>query len=283
MGLLIAFCVAQVGSLFSADAWFNITFIAGEVKNPRRNIPLSLAAGTGLVILLYILTNVGYLFTLPIKDIQHAPDDRVATACLGVAFGQAGETIMAVAIVVSTFGCNNGIVLSGARVYCAMARDRLFFEAVGRLNHRRVPAVGLFLQCVWACLLVLPRTRLRDPAGHPLRDPTTGLEQYGNLYSNLLDYVIFSVLIFYVLTVVGLFVLRHRQPDAPRPYRAIGYPIVPALYILGATVILVVLAIYRTQTTWPGLLIVLTGVPVYFLWKMISPGTPSTPSAEPTG
>ncbi len=151
-----------------------------------------------------------------------------------------------------------------------MARDGLFFRATGRLNARHVPAVGLVLQCVWACLLVLPRTRLRDAAGAPLLDPATGLEQYGNLYSNLLDYVVFAVLIFYVLTIVGLFVLRRTRPDAERPYRAFGYPVVPALYIVVASAIAVVLLVYKTQTTWPGLVIVLTGIPVYLLWRRFS-------------
>ncbi|MEW6368841.1 MAG: amino acid permease [Acidobacteriota bacterium] len=270
LGLLIAICVAQVGSLFSADAWNNITFTAGEVKNARRNIPLSLAFGTALVTLLYILSNVSYLVTLPVADIQRAPDDRVATAALGVVFGDAGAAIMAVAIMISTFGCNNGLILAGARVYYAMARDGLFFNATGRLNSKHVPAVGLALQAVWASLLVLPRTRLYDAAGAPLVDPVSRQEVYGNLYSNLLDYVIFSVLIFYALTIVGLFVLRRRRPDAERPYRAFGYPVVPLLYCVAATVILVSLLLYRTQTTWPGLLIVLTGIPVYFLWRMLS-------------
>jgi basic amino acid/polyamine antiporter, APA family len=258
-GLFIAFCVAQVGSLFSADAWNNITFTAGEVKNPRRNIPLSLAAGTGLVIALYVLVNVAYLCMLPLDKIQHAPDDRVATAAIESVFSGAGPVIMAVAIMVSTFGCNNGLILAGARVYYAMARDGLFFKATAKLNGHGVPAVGLVLQCVWSALLVLPRTRLRDPA--------TGQEQYGNLYSNLLDYVIFAVLIFYVLTIAGLFVLRRKRPDAERPYRAFGYPLVPALYILAASAILLVLLFYKTQTSWPGLLIVLAGVPVYFMWR----------------
>jgi len=258
-GLFIAFCVAQVGSLFSSDAWNNVTFTAGEVKNPRRNLPLSLAAGTGLVTALYLLANLAYLCLLPLNDIQHAPDDRVATAAIQTVFHGAGAAIMAVAIMVSTFGCNNGLILSGARVYYAMARDGLFFRSIGRLNARNVPAVGLVLQCIWTCLLVLPRTRLRDPA--------TGLEHYGNLYSDLLDKVIFAVLIFYVLTIAGLFVLRRKRPDAERPYRAWGYPVVPALYLVAATAILLVLLFYKTATTWPGLAIVLTGLPVYFLWK----------------
>jgi len=274
LGFLVAFGVAQVGSLFSSDAWNNITFIAGEVKEPRRNLPLSLAAGTGLVTVLYILANVAYLCLLPLDRIQHAPDDRVATAAVEVVFSGAGAIIMAVAIMISTFGCNNGLILAGARVYFAMARDGLFFKAAANLNRRSVPAVGLALQCVWAVLLVLPRTRLRDAVtGAPLRD-AAGLEQYGNLYSNLLDYVIFAVLIFYVLTIAGIFVLRRKQPDADRPYRAFGYPMVPALYLFAACAIMVVLILYKTETTWPGLLIVLTGVPVYFLWR--KPGvTPS--------
>ncbi|MBU6399561.1 MAG: amino acid permease, partial [Verrucomicrobia bacterium] len=181
-GLFIAFCVAQVGSLFSADAWNNITFTAGEVKQPQRTLPLALAAGTTLVIALYLLANLAYLCLLPLGQIQHAPDDRVATAAMQTVFSGTGAAIMAVAIMVSTFGCNNGLILAGARVYYAMARDGLFFRATGRLNPARVPAVGLLLQGVWAALLVLPRTRLRDPA--------TGAETYGNLYGNLLTYVI---------------------------------------------------------------------------------------------
>ena len=257
-GLLVAFCVGQVGSLFSSDAWNNITFTAGEVKNPRRNLPLALAAGTGLVTVLYILANLAYLCLLPLNQIQHAPDDRVATAAIETVFHGTGPVIMAIAIMVSTFGCNNGLILSGARVYYAMARDGLFFKSTGELNARSVPAMGLVLQCVWACLLVLPRTRSLDANGTP---------QYGNLYSTLLDYVIFAVLIFYVLTIAGVFVLRRKQPQLERPYRAIGYPVVPALYILGASVILVVLLFYQTKTSIPGLLIVLAGVPVYFFWR----------------
>jgi basic amino acid/polyamine antiporter, APA family len=266
-GLFVAFCVAQVGSLFSSDAWNNITFTAGEVKEPRRNIPLSLAAGTGLVTLLYVLANVAYLCLLPLDKIQNAPDDRVATAAIETVFSGEGAVIMAVAIMISTFGCNNGLILAGARVYYAMARDGLFFKATGRLNARRVPAVGLLLQCVWTCLLVLPRTRLRDATGSPKLDPATHLEQYGNLYSNLLDYVVFAVLIFYVLTILGLFILRRKRPDVERPYRAFGYPVVPALYVGVASAILLVLLFYKTETSWPGLLIVLAGVPAYFLWN----------------
>src|SRR5947208_1909293 len=271
LGMLIAICVGQVGSLFSSDAWNNITFTAGEVRDPRRNIPLSLFFGTALVITLYLLANVAYLCVLPLEKIQHAPDDRVGTAAMEVMFGGAGAAIMAVAIMISTFGCCNGLILAGARVYYAMALDGLFFKSTGRLNAKHVPAMALALQGVWTALLVLPRTRLRDPVTNaPILD-ASGVEQYGNLYGMLLDYVVFAVLIFYVLTIAGVFVLRHTQPQAERPYRAFGYPVLPAFYIVAATVILIVLAIYRTQTSWPGLLLVLAGVPVYFLWRRSRP------------
>jgi APA family basic amino acid/polyamine antiporter len=269
-GLLIAFCVSQVGSLFSSDAWNNITFTAGEVKNPGRNIPLSLAFGTGLVTVLYILANVAYLFILPLDQIQHAPDDRVATAAMETVFHGAGPLIMAVAIMISTFGCINGLILSGARVYYAMARDGLFFKATGNLNAKSVPAVALVLQGLWTGLLVLPRTRLHDETGAPLIDPATHLQKYGNLYSNLLDYVVFAVLIFYVLTIAGIFVLRKKQPGVERPYRAFGYPLVPVLYILAATLIMSVLLLYKTAKAGPGLVIVLAGVPAYLLWRRAS-------------
>jgi APA family basic amino acid/polyamine antiporter len=254
-GLFIAVCVSQTGSLFSADAWNNITFTAGEVKDPRRTIPLSLALGTIVVIGLYLLANVAYLVTLPFDQIQHAPSDRVATATLNLIVPGLGATIMAIGIMISTFGCTNGLILAGARASYAMARDRLFFRAAGRLNDAKVPAWALFLQGGWAAFLVLPRTY----------DSVTG--QYGNLYSNLLDYVISAALIFYILTIAGVFRLRTKRPERERPYRAWGYPLVPALYIVGAATILLVLFIYRTATTWPGLIIVLLGVPVYFLWK----------------
>jgi APA family basic amino acid/polyamine antiporter len=259
LGLLIAICVAQVGSLFSSDAWNNITFTAGEVKNPRRNIPLSLALGTGLVITLYLLANVAYLSLLPLEQIQHAQDDRVGTAAIEMVFSGAGAAIMAIAIMISTFGCSNGLILAGARVYYAMAKDGLFFKSTGTLNSMHVPAIALVLQGIWTALLVLPRTRLVDAK--------TGAVSYGNLYGDLLDYVVFAVLIFYVLTIAGIFVLRRKQPNAERPYRAFGYPVIPALYILGATVILLVLLVYKTQMSFRGLVIVLAGVPVYFLWR----------------
>jgi basic amino acid/polyamine antiporter, APA family len=254
-GLFVAVCVSQTGSLFSADAWNNITFTAGEVKDPRRNIPLSLALGTFIVIGLYLLANVAYLVTLPFEQIQHAPGDRVATATLNAIWPGLGPTIMAIGIMVSTFGCTNGLILAGARAYYAMARDGLFFRNAGQLNGAKVPAWGLVLQGVWAAFLVLPRTY----------DPATRV--YGNLYNNLLDYVISAALIFYILTIAGIFRLRQTRPSADRPYRAIGYPVVPSLYIAGAATILLVLFLYRPATTWPGLAIVLLGVPVYFAWK----------------
>jgi APA family basic amino acid/polyamine antiporter len=259
-GLFVGICVAQTNSLFSADAWNNITFIAGEVKEPRRNIPLSLAFGTLVVIGLYLLANVAYLATLPFASIQNAPSDRVASETANVIFPGAGATIMAVAIMISTFGCNNGLILAGARAYYAMARDGLFFRRVGELNKNHVPAWGLIIQGIWAGVLVLPRTVKTNSAGDVVG--------YGNLYGNLLDYVISAALIFYILTIAGLFLLRWKCPDAERPYKAFGYPIIPILYIIGAGTILLVLFVYQTATTWPGLLIVISGVPIYFIWKL---------------
>jgi APA family basic amino acid/polyamine antiporter len=254
-GILVALCVAQTGSLFSADAWNNITFTAGEVKDPRRNIPLSLALGTIIVISLYLLANLAYLVTLPFEAIQQAPADRVATSTLDAIFPGAGAAIMAIAIMISTFGCNNGLILAGARAYYAMARDSLFFRRAGELNAARVPAWGLLLQGIWAAALVLPRTF----------NPATS--QYGNLYGNLLDYVVSAALLFYILTIAGVFRLRATRPDADRPYKALGYPVVPALYIAGALTILVVLLIYRPATTWPGFVIVLLGIPAFLAMR----------------
>ena len=266
VGLFAGICVAQTNSLFSADAWNNITFTAGEVRNPRRDIPLSLALGTFLVIALYLLANVAYLVTLPFETIQTIPADRVASATMDKIFeSSVGGTIMAIAIMISTFGCNNGLILAGARAYYAMARDGLFFQAAARLNRKHVPAWALVVQGIWAAALILPRTV-------ESRDADTGKVIYGNLYSSLLQYVISAALIFYILTIVGIFRLRRTEPDAERPYRAFGYPLVPALYILGASVILVVLFVCQPKTTWPGLAIVATGFPVYFLWRKF--GTP---------
>jgi len=268
-GLFVGICVAQTNSLFSADAWNNITFTAGEVKNPKRNIPLSLALGTFLVIGLYLLANVAYLMTLPFETIQAVPSDRVAAATANVIFGNAGTAIMAVAIMVSTFGCNNGLILAGARLYWAMAHDGLFFRRSGELNNHHVPAWGLVIQGIWSAALVLPRTITGV-------DAATGKTTYGNLYGNLLTYVISAALIFYILTIIGIFRLRSTRPNAERPYRAFGYPIVPALYVIGAAVILGVLFVYQTQTTWPGLIIIATGIPVYFIWRKLG-----APSPEP--
>jgi APA family basic amino acid/polyamine antiporter len=246
--------VAQVGSLFSADAWNNVTFTAGEVRNPQRNLPLSLAAGTGAVILIYIAVNFIYLLVLPLwgdpaattvlgRGIQYASEDRVATAVMQQMVPY-GARLMALAILVSTFGCNNGLILAGSRVYYAMARDGLFFRSVGRLHPRyRTPHISLAVQAVWAAVLCLSGS-----------------------YGQLLDYTIFAVLLFYILTLVGLFVLRRTRPDAPRPYRALGYPVLPAVYILLAIMIDIVLLRYKPQYTWPGLIIVLLGIPVYFVW-----------------
>src|SRR5438128_3077941 len=258
LGLVVAFGVSQVGSLFSADAWNNIGFTAAEVKNPKRDVALSMALGTIIVITLYCLANLAYLLTLPLQQIQTAADDRVATVALSAILGPAGAAIMAVAIVISTFGCNNGLILAGARVSYAMARDGLFFRFTGKLNEKRVPANALILQGIWIVILILLRTRHVDAAENVT---------YGNLYSDLLDYVVFSVLIFYALTIAGIFVLRRKRPGAERPYRAAGYPVVPLLYIAAALAIMFVLLLYKTQTTWPGLKIVLIGVPVYLLWS----------------
>lgn len=257
-GLLLALAVAQVGSLFSADAWNNIGFTAGEVKNPKRDVALSMAFGTVIVITLYVLANLAYLCALPLAQIQNAPDGRVATAALSAIFGAKGAVLMAVAIIISTFGCNNGLILAGSRVAYAMARDGLFFRATGTLNEKGVPGTALVYQGIWISILILLRTR--TPGGG-----------YGNLYNDLLNYVVFAVLLFYVLTIAGIFVLRRTRPDAERPYKAFGYPIVPLLYIVAATGIMVVLLLYRTQTAGAGMGIVLIGLPVYWFWSRQSP------------
>jgi len=256
VGSLTILAVAQVGSLFSADAWNNVTFTAGEVKNPSRNLPLSLAIGTGVVILLYVLCNLIYLTTLPLdgspngaaileRGIKYATEDRVGTAVMTQMLGSAGGALMAVAIMLSTFGCANGLILAGARVYYAMARDGLFFRNVARLHPTyKTPVVSLMVQMIWTSILCLSGT-----------------------YGQLLDYIIFAVLVFYILTIVGLFVLRRTHAQAERPYRAVGYPLLPAIYIVMALFIDVVLLRYKPQYTWPGLIIVLIGIPVYFLWS----------------
>lgn len=256
VGVLTIVAVAQVGSLFSSDAWNNVTFTAGEVKNPSRNLPLSLALGTGIVILLYVAANVIYLNVLPLdgsptgativeRGIKYATEDRVGTAVMQQMFGPTGGALMAIAILISTFGCCNGLILAGSRVYYAMAKDGLFFRNVARLNPTyKTPGVSLMVQMVWTCVLCLSGT-----------------------YGQLLDYIIFAVLVFYILTIVGLFVLRRTHPTAERPYRAVGYPVLPAVYILMALFIDLVLLRYKPQYTWPGLIIVLVGIPVYYLWS----------------
>lgn len=256
VNLLIIVAVVQVGSLFSADAWNNITFTAGEVKNPRRNIPLSLILGVGFVLVIYLLASIAYLLVLPLygdphgqsvlaRGIQYASEDRVGAAALEQIFGSLGAYLMAGAILISTFGCANGLTLAGARVYYAMSRDGLFFQSVGKLHPRfKTPVAGLFIQALWTAVLCVSGS-----------------------YSQLLDYIIFAVLLFYILTIAGLFVLRVRKPHEPRPYKALGYPFLPGLYIALATGICVVLLRYKPQYTWPGLILVLLGIPVYLLWS----------------
>jgi len=254
-GLFAAICVSQSGSMFSADAWHNVTFAGGEVKNPRVTMPRALAIGTMCVTGLYVLANVAYLLVLPLGAIQHAPSDRVATAMLEAIFPGWGAVLMAAAIMISTFGCINALILAGPRVYYSMAHDGLFPKSAGNLNRAHVPGWSLMIQGVWASLLVLPRTY------------NTATHTYGSLYSNLLDYVISAALIFYVLAIAGVIRLRIVRPDAPRPYRALGYPVVPLLYIAGGCTVLVCLFAYRPATTWPGLLIVLCGLPIYLLMR----------------
>ncbi|MGA8027619.1 MAG: APC family permease, partial [Bryobacteraceae bacterium] len=254
-GLFAAICVSQSGSLFSADAWHDITFAAGEVKNPDITMPRALAWGTICVTGLYFLANVAYLLVLPLGAIQHAPSDRVATAMLQVIFPGWGTVLMAAAIMISTFGCMNALILAGPRVYYSMAQDGLFPRSAGNLNSAHVPGWSLMIQGVWSAALVLPRTY----------DPAT--RAYGNLYNNLLNYVISAALIFYVLTIAGVIRLRIKQPGARRPYRAWGYPMVPLVYIVGGTAVLACLFAYRPATTWPGLLIVLCGLPIYWITK----------------
>lgn len=262
-GLLVALGVAQVGSLFSSDAWNNIGFTAAEVKNPKRDVALSMAFGTLIVTALYCFANLAYTFTMTLHQIQTAPDDRVATAALSVIFGPVGASIMAVAIIISTFGCNNGLILAGSRVIYAMANDGLFFRATGKLNQRGVPGVALIIQGVWIAILIMLRTVKPDGT-------------YGNLYSDLLDYVVFAALMFYVLTIAGVFVLRKKRPEAERPYKAFGYPFVPVLYVAAASAIMLILLLYKTQTAWPGLVIVLLGVPVYLLWSRVGANSSGT-------
>jgi APA family basic amino acid/polyamine antiporter len=256
--LIAAIGTSLVGSLFSSDAWYDVTFISGEVINPKRNVPLSLVLGTLIVSVLYLLTNLVYIMILPLsgspegtdilsRGIQYATDDRVATSAMSVVFGDYAATIMAVFIMISTFGCDHGLILAGPRVYYAMARDRLFFKKVGEINKKGVPGFAIAIQGVWSVLLCLSGT-----------------------YSDLLDYVIFAVLLFFGLTILAIFILRIRKPDLPRPYKTLGYPVIPALYILATTFIMIVLLIYKPKYTFPGLIIVLLGIPVFYIWRRFS-------------
>ena len=250
-GLIVAIGVAQSGSLFSADAWHDVTFMAGEVRDPRRTMPKALAIGCAAVVGLYFLVNVIYLLVLPLPAIQNAPADRVATAVVEYILPGYGSTLMAIAIMISTFGCVNALVLTGARAYHAMAHDKLFFPRAAELNKANVPGHSLWMQGAWSAALVLPRTF----------DVATG--KYGNLYGNLLDYVVSAALIFYILTIAAVFRLRATRPNEERLYRVPLFPLIPALYILGAAVVLVILFAYRPATTWPGLVIVLMGAVLY--------------------
>jgi APA family basic amino acid/polyamine antiporter len=257
----MAFMAAMVGSLFSADAWNNIAFAGEEVKEPHRNLARSMALGTALVTLLYTLANVAYLCLLPLhgssegasvveRGIQYATEDRVGTAAMQSLLGPGGGMLMAAFVVISTFGCLNGLILAGPRLYYAMARDGLFFRKASGLSDHGVPSWGLWIQGAWAGVLTL-----------------------SGRYGDLLDYIIMAALLFYALTVLGLFVLRRRSPDHPRPYRVPGYPWLPALYIIASTAIMIDLLIVKPAYTWPGLLIVLSGIPVFFLWKRRAPQT----------
>ena len=250
---------AMVGPLFAQSAWNNVTFTGGEVRDPGRNLPRALLIGCTLVVALYLLANLAYVVTLPLPAIQNAPQNRVATAAMQAVFGPPGTIIMAIAIMISTFGCNNGLILAGARVYYAMARDDLFFKKVGLLNNRKVPAVALVLQGIWAACLTLPRTVTTNPE--------TGAVTYGNVYTQLLEYIISADLVFYALMVGAVIVMRRKAPDIERPYRTLGYPIVPLVYITIAVLIVLDLAWLAPWTSGIGYLIVLTGIPVYFVWR----------------
>ncbi len=239
-----AIAAAMVGSIFSSDAWNNVTFIAGEINNPKRNIGLSLFLGTFIVTVIYVMANVMYTAVLPLHEIAVAEKDRVAVAASHVIFGNVGTVVIALMIMISTFGCNNGLILAGARVYYTMAKDGLFFKKTANLNKHAVPEFGLWIQCAVASVLCL-----------------------SGKYGDLLDMISFVVVIFYVLTIIGIYILRVKRPDAERPYKAIGYPILPVLYIIMGLTFCTLLIIYKPNFTWPGLIIVLIGLPIYYLWK----------------
>jgi APA family basic amino acid/polyamine antiporter len=259
LALVLLFGKAMVGPLFAQTAWTNVTFIGSEVRDPGRNLARALLGGCALVVIFYVLANLAYVAVLPFPEIQHAPQNRVAVAVMNSIFGRPGALAMAGAIMVSTFGCNNGLILAGARVYYAMARDRLFFRRTAVINRRNVPAAALVAQAIWTVFLTLPRTVTTDPA--------TGATTYGNVYTQLLEYIVSADLVFYVLLVVAVMVLRRKRPDAQRPYRTWGYPVVPILSVVLAAFLIVDLAYLAPTTSGIGYLLVLTGIPVYFIWR----------------
>ena len=259
LALVLLFGKSMVGPLFAQTAWTNVTFLGSEVRDPARNLVRALLYGSGVVVILYVLANLSYLAVLSFPEIQHAPQDRVAVAAMKAVFGNPGALCMAAAIMISTFGCNNGLILSGARVYFAMARDRLFFKSVGTINRNHVPAGALFAQGIWTALLTLPRTATANATTHKI--------SYGNVYTQLLEYIVSADLIFYVLMVAAVIVLRRKAPAAERPYRAWGYPVIPVMSILLASLLTIDLAFVAPTTSGIGILIVLTGMPVYFFWR----------------
>src|SRR5207249_1906624 len=261
--LALLFGRSMVGPLFAQTAWTNVTFIGSEVRDQGKNLVRALLFGCGSVVILYLLANVAYLAVLPFSEIQHAPQNRVAVAMMNTVFGHPGAMCMAAAIMISTFGCDNGLILSGARVYYAMARDRLFFRRVGTTNAQNVPAAALVAQGIWTAFLTLPRTVTMNAATHEVT--------YGNVYTQLLEYIISADLLFYLLMIVALIILRRKAPAAERPYRTWGYPLVPTISILLAGLLILDLAWLAPTTSGIGILIVLTGVPVYFLWRKAAP------------
>ena len=259
LALLMLLGKAMVGPLFAQSAWNNVTFTAGEVRDPGKNLPRALLIGCGLVVTFYLLANLAYVVTLPLAGIQNAPQNRVATAVMQAVLGPRGTILMALAIMISTFGCNNGLILAGARVYYAMARDGLFFKRVDSVNAHHVPAVALVAQGIWASLLVLPRTVAVDPQ--------TGAYRFGNVYTQLLEYIVSADLVFYVLMVGAVIVMRRKAPEIERPYRTLGYPVVPIIYIALAGLFIIDLAILAPSTSGIGYLLVATGIPVYLIWS----------------
>lgn len=259
LALAMLLGLAMVGPLFSQTAWNNVTFTGGEVVDPHRTLPKALMLGCGLVVALYLLANVAYLVTLPLDEIQFARSDRVGAVVMQKIFGEPGAAVMAAAIVISTFGCNNGLILAGSRVFYAMAGDGLFLASLKNLNRWRVPGMALLAQGLWASLLTLPRTVTTDAS--------TGKVAYGNVYSQLLEYIVAAEIVFYMLLVAAVIVLRRRSPDAARPYRAIAYPLSPAAHIVLAMLLLVDLVAMKPLTSGLGFVFVLTGVPAYYLWR----------------